>query len=103
MQAGAGQGEPAYSTRAGSHRRARRPQGAPRRARPVRARLAVHAGGLGNPISLPAGGAAHEAARDAHREAWEGVEPVNSGFGGSIPLIAEFQRLFPDASGWSPA
>jgi len=65
---------------------------------PFGALLTVHDGGLGNPISLPAGGAAHEAARDALREAWEGVESVNIGLGGSIPFIAEFQRLFPDAS-----
>ena len=41
------------------------------------------------------GGPAYVAARSALRAAWDGVEPVDVGIGGSIPFIAEFARLFP--------
>jgi acetylornithine deacetylase/succinyl-diaminopimelate desuccinylase-like protein len=34
----------------------------------------------------------------ALRTAWDGVEPVEIGIGGSIPFIATFQDLFPSAA-----
>ncbi len=37
-----------------------------------------------------------DAARAAYAEAW-GVEPVEMGQGGSIPMVSDFQRLFPEA------
>jgi hypothetical protein len=30
--------------------------------------------------------------------AWDGVEPVDMGVGGSIPFIATFQEMFPGAA-----
>lgn len=43
-------------------------------------------------------GPIYEAARAAFRNAWDGVDPVGMGMGGSIPFIATFQELFPQAS-----
>jgi acetylornithine deacetylase/succinyl-diaminopimelate desuccinylase-like protein len=45
----------------------------------------------GNPFAIDATGPAFDAARD-------GTEPVEIGVGGSIPFIATFQELFPQAS-----
>ncbi len=47
--------------------------------------------------SLDAVGPVHDAARAAFEEAW-GVAPVDIGVGGTIPFIAEFAELFPDAA-----
>jgi acetylornithine deacetylase/succinyl-diaminopimelate desuccinylase-like protein len=52
----------------------------------------------GAPCVIDATGPAYEAARAAFREAWDGVEPVDMGVGGSIPFIATFQELFPGAA-----
>jgi acetylornithine deacetylase/succinyl-diaminopimelate desuccinylase-like protein len=52
----------------------------------------------GAPCSVSAEGPACDAARAAFREAWDGVEPVDIGVGGSIPFIATFQELFPSAA-----
>ena len=52
----------------------------------------------GAPCSVSAEGPAYDAARAAFREAWDGVEPVDIGVGGSIPFIATFQELFPSAA-----
>ena len=41
---------------------------------------------------------AYDAARAAFAEAWDGTEPVDIGVGGSIPFIAEFAEMFPDAA-----
>jgi acetylornithine deacetylase/succinyl-diaminopimelate desuccinylase-like protein len=38
------------------------------------------------------------AGRSAIRAAWDGVEPVDMGVGGSIPFIATFQDMFPGAA-----
>jgi acetylornithine deacetylase/succinyl-diaminopimelate desuccinylase-like protein len=43
-------------------------------------------------------GPAYDAARAAFRTAWNGVDPVDIGVGGSIPFIATFQELFPSAA-----
>ncbi|HZN20833.1 MAG TPA: dipeptidase [Micromonosporaceae bacterium] len=40
----------------------------------------------------------HDAARAAFRTAWDGVDPVEIGVGGSIPFIATFQEMFPGAA-----
>ena len=50
------------------------------------------------PCVIDATGPAYEAARAAFRDAWDGVEPVDMGVGGSIPFIATFQELFPQAA-----
>jgi acetylornithine deacetylase/succinyl-diaminopimelate desuccinylase-like protein len=52
----------------------------------------------GAPCVIDATGPAYDAARAAFREAWDGVEPVDMGVGGSIPFIATFQELFPGAA-----
>jgi acetylornithine deacetylase/succinyl-diaminopimelate desuccinylase-like protein len=52
----------------------------------------------GAPCVIDADGPAYDAARAAFREAWDGVEPVDVGVGGSIPFIATFQELFPGAA-----
>jgi acetylornithine deacetylase/succinyl-diaminopimelate desuccinylase-like protein len=52
----------------------------------------------GAPCVIDATGPAYDAARAAFRTAWDGVEPVDMGVGGSIPFIATFQELFPQAA-----
>ncbi|PZM96814.1 MAG: dipeptidase [Actinobacteria bacterium] len=52
----------------------------------------------GWPCVLDASGPVYDAARAAFRAAWDGVEPVEMGIGGSIPFIATFQKLFPTAT-----
>lgn len=52
----------------------------------------------GAPCVIDATGPAYDAARSAFRSAWDGVEPVDLGMGGSIPFIATFQELFPSAA-----
>jgi acetylornithine deacetylase/succinyl-diaminopimelate desuccinylase-like protein len=52
----------------------------------------------GEPCVIDATGPAYDAARSAFREAWDGVAPIDMGVGGSIPFIATFQELFPDAA-----
>jgi acetylornithine deacetylase/succinyl-diaminopimelate desuccinylase-like protein len=52
----------------------------------------------GAPCVIDATGPAYDAARAAFRSAWDGTAPVDMGVGGSIPFIATFQELFPDAS-----
>jgi acetylornithine deacetylase/succinyl-diaminopimelate desuccinylase-like protein len=52
----------------------------------------------GFPSVIDATGPAFDAARDAFRTAWDGAEPVDVGIGGSIPFIATFQDLFPQAA-----
>ena len=49
---------------------------------------------------IDATGPAYAAARAAFAEAWDGVEPVDMGVGGSIPFIAAFHEAFPDAASW---
>jgi acetylornithine deacetylase/succinyl-diaminopimelate desuccinylase-like protein len=64
---------------------------------PWGAQVVVTEGDLGQPCSINARGTAYDAARSAFAAAW-GVEPVDTGMGGSIPFIAEFQRAFPQAA-----
>jgi cysteinylglycine-S-conjugate dipeptidase len=52
----------------------------------------------GAPCVIDATGPAYEAARAAFRDAWDGTAPVDMGVGGSIPFIATFQELFPQAA-----
>jgi acetylornithine deacetylase/succinyl-diaminopimelate desuccinylase-like protein len=55
-------------------------------------------GEYGEPTRIDASGPAYDAARAAFREAWDGVEPVDMGVGGSIPFIAAFAEAFPEAA-----
>ncbi|ROT32458.1 dipeptidase [Micromonospora sp. HM5-17] len=52
----------------------------------------------GEPCVIDASGPMFDAAREAFRIAWDGVDPVDIGVGGSIPFIATFQELFPEAA-----
>ena len=52
----------------------------------------------GSPCVIDATGPAYDAARAAFRSAWDGTAPVDMGVGGSIPFIATFQEIFPDAA-----
>ncbi|WP_213453390.1 dipeptidase [Rhizomonospora bruguierae] len=52
----------------------------------------------GNPCVIDASGPLFDAARTAFRDAWDGVDPVHIGVGGSIPFIATFQEMFPSAT-----
>jgi cysteinylglycine-S-conjugate dipeptidase len=52
----------------------------------------------GEPCVIDATGPVYDAARAAFRDAWDGVEPVDMGVGGSIPFIATFQEMFPSAT-----
>jgi acetylornithine deacetylase/succinyl-diaminopimelate desuccinylase-like protein len=52
----------------------------------------------GEAIAINASGPAYDVARDAFKQAWDGVDPVDMGVGGSIPFIAEFLNAFPKAS-----
>ncbi|MCW2825840.1 MAG: dipeptidase [Aeromicrobium sp.] len=69
-----------------------------RRNAPFGARVTVERGDVGEPFTIDADGPAYDAARSAFRDAWDGTEPVDIGMGGSIPFIAEFARVFPDAA-----
>jgi acetylornithine deacetylase/succinyl-diaminopimelate desuccinylase-like protein len=65
---------------------------------PWGARVEVTLESDGAPCVIEATGPAYDAARAAFRDAWDGAEPVDMGVGGSIPFIATFQNLFPDAA-----
>jgi acetylornithine deacetylase/succinyl-diaminopimelate desuccinylase-like protein len=65
---------------------------------PWGAQLTFTPGEMGEPMKIDATGPAYDAARTAFREAWDGVEPVDMGVGGSIPFIAAFKDAYPDAS-----
>ncbi|HEX8630097.1 MAG TPA: M20/M25/M40 family metallo-hydrolase, partial [Catenuloplanes sp.] len=52
----------------------------------------------GAPCVIDATGPRYDAARAAFRAAWDGVDPVDMGIGGSIPFIATFQEMFPGAA-----
>jgi acetylornithine deacetylase/succinyl-diaminopimelate desuccinylase-like protein len=64
---------------------------------PWGARVDVTLGETGAPFAARAEGPAYDAARGAFADAW-GVPPVDMGIGGSIPFIAEFAEIFPDAA-----
>ncbi len=52
----------------------------------------------GWPCVIDATGPVYDAARAAFAAAWDGAAPVDMGVGGSIPFIATFQELFPQAA-----
>lgn len=65
---------------------------------PWGARIEVTLEAAGAPCVIDATGPAFEAARAAFTAAWDGSQPVDMGMGGSIPFIATFQELFPQAA-----
>ncbi|GAB3915979.1 dipeptidase [Microlunatus endophyticus] len=64
---------------------------------PWGAQVSVRAGEAGEPSVVPFDGPYAEAARSAFRDAWQ-AEPVFMGQGGSIPMIADFQQAYPQAT-----
>lgn len=52
----------------------------------------------GSGFAADAQGSVYDAARAAFRDAWDGVEPVDIGVGGSIPFVAAFAERFPQAA-----
>lgn len=64
---------------------------------PWGAHVDVERGDSGQPARIPFEGPYAEAARSAFREAWS-TEPVFTGQGGSIPMVAAFQGAFPGAT-----
>ena len=67
------------------------------RAAPWGAEVRVEDGGKGWPFKAVAAGPVAEALRRAFEQAW-GQPPVDIGVGGSIPFVAAFQELFPEAT-----
>lgn len=65
---------------------------------PWGAQVTITNDGAGEPFSIDAVGPAYDAARAAFAEAWDGTQPVDTGSGGSIPFIAQFAEMFPDAA-----
>ncbi len=64
---------------------------------PWGAQVTVTPGETGQPSTIPFAGPYADAAQRAFAAAW-GVEPVQMGQGGSIPMVAEFAAAFPDAT-----
>jgi acetylornithine deacetylase/succinyl-diaminopimelate desuccinylase-like protein len=64
---------------------------------PWGARVDVVLKEAGSAFQAQAQGPAYDAARAAFADAW-GTEPVDMGIGGSIPFIAEFAEIFPEAA-----
>lgn len=64
---------------------------------PWGAKITVRPGEEGDPSVVAFDGPYAEAARSAFRDAWA-AEPVFMGQGGSIPMIADFQRAYPQAT-----
>jgi cysteinylglycine-S-conjugate dipeptidase len=65
---------------------------------PWGAQVTFTPGEYGEPTRIDATGPAYDAARAAFRDAWDGVDPVDMGVGGSIPFIAAFAEAFPEAA-----
>ena len=65
---------------------------------PFGARVTVTRKELGKAFSGDVGGPVYDAARWALSQAWDGAEVVHQGIGGSIPFIADFVEVFPDAT-----
>lgn len=64
---------------------------------PWGARVTVTPGDVGQPYAIDATGPVYDAARAAFTTAW-GAAPVEMGMGGTIPFIAEFAAVFPEAA-----
>jgi len=65
---------------------------------PFGAELGFEVVDTGEATQIDATGPAYDAARRAFTDAWDGVEPIDMGVGGSIPFIAEFLESYPKAS-----
>jgi acetylornithine deacetylase/succinyl-diaminopimelate desuccinylase-like protein len=65
---------------------------------PWGAQVEVTLESIGAPCVIDATGPRYDAARAAFRTAWDGADPIDMGVGGSIPFIATFQEMFPEAA-----
>jgi len=63
---------------------------------PWGSQVTVHAGSGGDAYDLDTTGLAYDAYREAFSIAWD-TESIDIGQGGSIPFVAAFSELFPDA------
>lgn len=64
---------------------------------PWGAEITVERGAMGAPIDLETEGRAYDAYREGMRQGY-GAEPVEAGMGGSIPFVAAFSDIYPDAA-----
>jgi acetylornithine deacetylase/succinyl-diaminopimelate desuccinylase-like protein len=64
---------------------------------PWGAEVTVERGALGSAIALETNGAAYDAYREGMRAGYS-TEPVEAGMGGSIPFVAAFSEIYPDAA-----
>jgi acetylornithine deacetylase/succinyl-diaminopimelate desuccinylase-like protein len=64
---------------------------------PWGADVTVERGAMGAAIQLETNGRAYDAYREGMREGY-GAEPVEAGMGGSIPFVAAFSDIYPDAA-----
>ncbi|MEE8331856.1 MAG: dipeptidase [Acidimicrobiia bacterium] len=64
---------------------------------PWGAHLKIHPGSLGQPYALETSGPFFDAFRAGFQGAW-GKDPVNMGVGGSIPFVAAFEAVHPNAT-----
>ncbi len=65
-------------------------------AAPWGAQVSVLDGASGESFALDTGGTAYAAWTEGFRKAW-GVDPVETGVGGSIPFVASFNEAMPDS------
>lgn len=65
---------------------------------PWGAEVTVTLRGAGEPWAVDADGPTFVKARQAFTRAWAGVEPVDMGMGGSIPIVDVLTRLYPNAT-----
>lgn len=65
---------------------------------PWGAQVEVRLDDEGRGFAAQADGPVYDATRSAFRDAWDGVDPVDIGVGGSIPFVAAFAEKFPDAA-----
>lgn len=66
--------------------------------RPWGVSLSVEPAGSGAPCVIDTSSPHYEVVREALRTAWDGVDAVDIGLGGSVPAIAAFQSAFPRAT-----
>ena len=64
---------------------------------PWGAEITVERGAMGAAIDLETSGSAYEAYREGMRVGY-GVEPLEAGMGGSIPFVAAFSDIYPNAT-----
>jgi acetylornithine deacetylase/succinyl-diaminopimelate desuccinylase-like protein len=65
---------------------------------PWGAQLTVVGGDTGEPSVVDFTGPYAEAARSAFTQAWGGIAPVFIGQGGTIPMVPDFGKAYPDAT-----